>query len=154
MTEFTSKSGIKVRIEPSTFANAIDLKTKIEKALLKENIDVANVDIDFDKIRKGIIDMAVISSLSKVMMIIDSSDEVHKAIFVCLERCLYNSEKITLETFEPIEARADYYEILMACIKENLSPFLKTLFAKLPKKPKSGKTSSSQSQNSQRAGGS
>lgn len=142
MSEFTSKNGVKVKIDPSTFKNALELKNNIEKALLKENIDVANIDIDIGKIKDNKVDFAMFSSLSKYIMIIDSDENVHKSIFKCLERCLYNDLKITEETFEPIKARADYYEIIIACIKENLSPFLKTLFSKLKEKPKTNEKKS------------
>jgi len=134
MLEFTSKNGAKVKIELSSFKNAFELKNSIEKALLKENIDVANIDIDIGKVKENKVDFAMISSLSKYIMVIDSDENVHKSVFKCLERCLYNDFKITEETFEPEKARADYYEIVINCIKENLSPFLKTLFSELKEK--------------------
>lgn len=131
MTEFISKSGVKIRIDPASFKDALKLKTDIEKALIKNNVDVANIDVDFDKLGKGNIDFAFITSISKYLMIIDSDENVHRSIFKCLERCLYKDLKITEETFEDIEARVDYYEILTNCIKENMLPFLKTLFVDL-----------------------
>ncbi len=58
-----------------------------------------------------------------------SSPIVDAAITKCVARCLYNGEKITTATFEPVEARADYVKVLAEVAKENVFPFMKSLFA-------------------------
>jgi hypothetical protein len=141
MNELT-KSGIEVKIEPSTFQDAMQLKRNIEKALLKNNINIANIDIDLDKIKNKQIDLTLITPFLEIIMILDSDENVHNSIFKCLERCLYNKEKITIETFEPLEARADYYEVIFSCLKANLMPFFKTLFSELKEKQTNKKNES------------
>lgn len=58
-----------------------------------------------------------------------SSLAIEKALEPCLKRCVYNGNKITEETFEPVEAREDYFDICVEVTKENVSPFTKSLFA-------------------------
>jgi hypothetical protein len=68
--------------------------------------------------------------LSKIIgafMLIDSSPIVDRCIMKCLEKSLYNGEKITAKTFDASEAREDYYAIMVACITLNISPFIKGL---------------------------
>ncbi len=59
-----------------------------------------------------------------------SSKKVEAAVWKCMEKCLYEGSKITKETFEPVEARADYLEILLEVALENVTPFTKTLTQK------------------------
>lgn len=62
-----------------------------------------------------------------------SSPEIEKCLWKCLERCTYgNGEsdlKITEETFEPLEARADYMKVCVEVAKEIVAPFVKSLYA-------------------------
>ena len=69
-------------------------------------------------------------NLATVLMV-DSSDAVDAALMTCLARCLYNKEKITSVTFDKAEARGDYYDIAIACVKENLGPLAESLLSKL-----------------------
>lgn len=58
-----------------------------------------------------------------------SSLAIEKALEPCLKRCTYNGLKITEETFEPVAAREDYFDICVEVTKENVGPFTKSLFA-------------------------
>lgn len=58
-----------------------------------------------------------------------SSPLVEKWVEKCFERCLYNDLKIDGSTFEPVERRQDYMKVCVEVAKENVSPFLKNLFA-------------------------
>lgn len=109
MSEFTAPSGAKVVINAASWEEANKLKKAIERAL------------------------ALSPSLHVMQMVflVDSSDEVEKAMWGCLVRCLRNDQKIVPETFNPVEARADYYEIVAECLKENLSPLVVSLRSKL-----------------------
>ena len=44
-------------------------------------------------------------------------------------RCLYNGSKIDNDTFEAAEARQDYIKVCAEVAKENVAPFVKSLFA-------------------------
>jgi len=122
--ELTTASGAEVRINVADFITSMKLKKAIVEAVKDSDIDIASIDLD--KLEVGAID-----SILQVILTADCSEKVNEAIFKCLERCTYNSKKINKETFEPVEAREDYYEIIIACLKENLTPFFKPLFLKL-----------------------
>lgn len=59
-----------------------------------------------------------------------SSKRIQSALKVCMEKALYNKKKIEPETFEPVEAREDYYPVCYEVAKENILPFTKSLYAK------------------------
>jgi hypothetical protein len=56
-----------------------------------------------------------------------SSKKFEAALWKCMERALYNNLKITEQTFEPAEARQDYFMVCFEVAKENIVPFTKTL---------------------------
>lgn len=117
--EFMTANNAKVVIGPAAFKDAMALKSAITK-------EIANSDLDFD-FEKEI----NVGDFAKIALMIDSSSEVNKALFDCLSRCTYKGHKITEATFEDVEARKDYYEICIACVKENLLPFFESLHLKL-----------------------
>lgn len=57
-----------------------------------------------------------------------SSKRVEEAIWVCFKGCLYKKIQISLDTFEPEEAREDYFTVMMEVARENVLPFTKSLF--------------------------
>ena len=62
-----------------------------------------------------------------------SSPKIEKALNECFKQCLYNNGtgalKIDKDTFEPAEARQDYMNVCLAVLKENINPFVKSLYA-------------------------
>lgn len=136
--EFTTESGIKCIINGADFASASRLKVAVLKAIKDSGVKVS--EIDFSKLLSGVKDdmesavkSGALDSLLELVIELDCSKAVNEAIFDCLARSTYNGERIVRETFEPEEARGDYYTIVIACLKRNLSPFFKTLISKLQK---------------------
>lgn len=128
MIEFTATSGAKVKINVADFEDAQNLKFAIQKALKAEGFEMKDM---------GDILSADMWPIAKLAMAVDCSKEVNEALWPCLVRCSRNGEKITKQTFEPVDARQDYYEIVVSCIKENVGPLfvgvsavLKKLFSK------------------------
>lgn len=117
MTELKTQGGAAVVITAAPFRDAMALKNAIAKEL-------AASGVAFDL-------KAPLSSLSSVVLAVDSSDAVYKALLPCLIRCTYNGQKIVEATFEAEAAREDYYEVVIECLKANLSPFFKGLASKL-----------------------
>ncbi len=58
-----------------------------------------------------------------------SSKEIEACLWECFKRCLYNGVKIIPDTFEPVEAREDYMKVCVEVAKENILPFVKSLYA-------------------------
>ncbi len=119
MTEIVTSSGAKVVIGMAPFKAAMALKNAIARELAVTGVQIESVD-DF-----------TVGSFLPAILTVDSSPAVYAALFDCLARCSYNGDKITENTFENATARADYYDIVLACAKENLSPFFKNLASKL-----------------------
>lgn len=62
-----------------------------------------------------------------------SSKKIEACLEVCFKRCLYNygrgDLKIDKDSFESVENRADYIPICLAVAKENIMPFMSSLYA-------------------------
>jgi hypothetical protein len=62
-----------------------------------------------------------------------SSKKIEQCLDVCFKRCIYSDSrgdfKIDANTFEDEKAREDYVSVCIAVAKENITPFLKGLFA-------------------------
>lgn len=123
MTKFTCENGAEVEIKLASWGETTQLKDSIEQALIKKGFSIGDIKIES-------LEVEAMGQLLQAIMMVDSDPEVRNSIFKCLARCLYNGERITQDTFEPLEARENYYEIVIACIKENLSPLVKRLFSK------------------------
>lgn len=66
--------------------------------------------------------------LMKIMIEAAVSSQIQGQVMKCLKRCTYGGHAITERTFDATNARADYFEVMVACIKENVSPFMNGLF--------------------------
>lgn len=130
MREISVPSGTIVKISEAPWADAMALKNAIGLELAKGNIDIS---LDFQK------DMDV-GQLIKLVALLDSSQNVQNALMKCLARCTYDGQAINSATFEPVGARQDYYDIVVECLKENLSPFFKSLLSRLQPFMQSSKT--------------
>lgn len=58
-----------------------------------------------------------------------ASAKIEAALQPCMKRSLYNSARIGGDTFEPVEARDDYFQVCYEVAKENIAPFTKSLYA-------------------------
>lgn len=126
MPEIQVPSGKQVLINPAPFQDAMTLKSAIGKAISGSDVEIS---IDFAKeLKTQEFDLA---SIVKLAALVDSDAAINEALMKCLIRCTYDGEKITMQTFEPVEAREDYYPIVLACLKENIGPFFKSQLSRL-----------------------
>lgn len=139
MTEITVPSGAKVVINPADFRASIALKNALQRELAKSNTTL-KMNLNSDALELG-----------RLIMLVDSSPEVNALLWPCLARCTYNDEKITEKTFEPVEARQDYYDIVLECGRVNLSPFFESALSKLKTSPLAALVSVSQKSESTKA---
>ncbi len=109
MLEFVAPSGATVVINPAPWKDAKALKKAIEREIAYggEKTTLA------------------------LVLGVDSSDAVDAALWPCLVRCTRDSMKIVESTFDDSAARTDYYDIVEACVKENLAPLAESLSSKL-----------------------
>ena len=120
--EFTTKSNVKVVLNPASLDKAFKLKALVEKALLKQGIKI------FDVLEQGEISY---EDLFNLAMAVDSDVEVFDACFECMDKSIYNDVKITKAVFEDESARGDLYEVLFYCLKVNVYPFFRHLLSSL-----------------------
>lgn len=118
-TEFKSSSGATIVINAAPWQDAKQLKKAVEKELSTIQ-GLSDIKLSFESV----------DALATVLKL-DSSDDIDAALWPCLARCTRNKEKITEKTFDDVEARKDYYEIVTACMKENLAPLFEGLFSRL-----------------------
>lgn len=112
MSILTFSNGSKADIKVLPFEQAMNLKNIFLKSISDSNLSPNE-------------------PLVKLYAHIDSLPEFNKVVMNCLERCLYDGKKITIDTFEPIEARENYYEIVLELLKVNITPFFKGLASRL-----------------------
>jgi hypothetical protein len=123
--EYETKRGIKVVINEADFTTSMMLRGAVLKSIKNSDINISAIDLE-QLNQEAITKLIIEAALS-----IDCDDKVTDALFKCLARCTYNGEKIIRDTFEPVEAREDYYEIVINCLKENLLPFFQPLLQRL-----------------------
>lgn len=109
-------SGAELQITLSPFSVGKELFKTCSKDLVPLRLDMnAHVDGNFYK---------------DVFLTLVSSDNVEKCVWKCMERCLYNKQRITEDTFESEEARGDYLDVMFEVAKANIMPFTKHLYAR------------------------
>lgn len=131
MKEFiASNTGKTVRINVAPFALGIELKNELLK-LVKEQTLAGTIKVDkADLLDKEIDVTKVLDFVKNALIGMETSKSVQDIIEKCLSYCTYDGvHKINTPLFDTIcpDAREDYYEIIIACIEENLRPFMKSL---------------------------
>lgn len=117
--EFTiEESGARVIINECSLEQAFKLKSTIQKELLRQKIEIKDVDFE---------DMGQVVN---ILMALDSSEEVFNCLFECLKKSSYNGIRIAKDTFDTPDKWGDLYEIFFYCLKVNISPFYKNLLSK------------------------
>jgi hypothetical protein len=106
-------SGAELLINIAPFADAKALYQALFEELKGVKLD-AEMDIGPDLIK----DLFCIGFSSK---------KVESALAACMKRSAYNGLKITDETWEPTEAREDYWQACIEVARANIAPFAKSL---------------------------
>lgn len=114
MKQVELPSGRKIEIEPGLFKESKELLQALTAEFLRIGINGTD---EVGNLIKNVFCLAL------------SSQAIETKLWVCLKRCTYQDLKITEATFEPIEAREDYIDILYEVAQENVRPFTKSLFA-------------------------
>lgn len=134
MKEFVcTNSGNSVVINCACMKDVQRLKQVIFNEVKKSPIGIKLVGGDKTLFEKDIDFTGVIDFIKDTLIGIDTSEEFLDAVFECLKVCTYKKVyKIDMALFDNEavpEARQDYYEILFACVEENLRPFLQSLIS-------------------------
>lgn len=118
MREVKLPSGATLKVQPSPFA----ISKALYQALLRELKAVSlKADTDMAMVYKDLFCAGF------------TSPEVERWLWECFKRCTYNRNgadlKIDESTFEPVECRDDFITICVEVTKENVFPFVKSLYA-------------------------
>ena len=89
--------------------------------------ELAGIQFDLDLDNIDDISGKDVNVLKNVAFQLIQSDAVEAALAKCMEKCVYNGERIVATTFEPAEARPDYLPVSWEVMKANLGPFFKGL---------------------------
>jgi hypothetical protein len=108
-------SGAELTVQPAPFADS--------KALYQAALD------ELKAMKLDPSDEVGVNLYKDLFCIGFSSKKIELALNECLKRCLYNGSKITAETWEPVEARQDYWQTCIEVAKENIDPFAKSLLS-------------------------
>lgn len=65
----------------------------------------------------------IVAENKEAILSIIGSEYVMTAIQDCCEKVLYNKQKFSIELFDDIENRADFFGVMVIVALENLSPF-------------------------------
>jgi hypothetical protein len=89
-------------------------------------------DVSFEKL-KSLNVTDIFTSISNLIITMDTSDGFEDALFDCLKVCIYDNKfGITSQLFDDKpEIQEDYYEIVSKCCEVNLRPFFKSLYSEL-----------------------
>ena len=134
MKEFKAQNtGNKVIINCAKTSEVLRLKKVIYDEFIKHPLGLKLKDGDISALERDVDFTGVLEFVKNTLLSIDSSEDFQEAIFDCLKYCTYkNTYKINIDLFDNQsvpEAREDYYEIIIACIEENLRPFAKSLIS-------------------------
>lgn len=130
MRDFTTQNtGARVVINPAPYKTVVKLKKVLLQEIKNNSIGLKITGNDNSLLEKTIDFTGCIDFIKDALIGAEISDDVNNAIFECLAFCTYQTtSKINEELFDRIpESREDYYEIIVACIEENLKPFMKSL---------------------------
>lgn len=116
----TLKSGAVLVLGTPTFAHGMKLFKVIVNELKLVDLDISSLDLRTFAGKD-------INSLKNAIFQLLGSDALESAVFDCATKSTYNSMKITRETFNPDEARADYFPVAWEVIKHSLRPFFTNL---------------------------
>lgn len=112
--EIELPSGRKIEITPAPFSEAKRLYQSLASEFMR--LDIRETD-EMGNLIKNVLCLGI------------SSAVVDSALSPCIKRCTYEGRKIVEDTFEPVEAREDYLDVCYEIAKENVQPFMKSLFA-------------------------
>ena len=78
--ELTTKSGAKVMINIAPIKDGLNLKKAVQRVLIKQKIDIANINIGNSN------NFESINEFLRLIMAIDGNDKIQDAIFICLNQ--------------------------------------------------------------------
>lgn len=111
----TLDSGAKLEIQLASFENG----HRLLKAIMKE--------VEGIEINAGLNTEINLSVIKNIVAKIIYSENIESALWACMNVVLYDGKKVSRETFEDENARADFLIVTKEVLVYNLTPFFKNL---------------------------
>ena len=130
MKEFKGCNGAKIVINEANWGDVRKLKKVLAQELIKIGIDIDKEFLGQTK-ENLMVGGKLLSLIKDVYLTLEASDDFNAEIMNCLQYCTYDSIQIKEQLFDDkVEAREDYYDMVIGCLEVNLSPFMRKLFSK------------------------
>ena len=134
MKEFKSaETGNTIIINCAPIKTVQRLKQVIFNEIKKSPIGIKLTGGETSIFEKEIDFTGILDFIKDTLIGIDTSDDFNEAVFACLQYCTYKKvykiDEALFDNEAVPEARQDYYEIIFACVEENLRPFIKSLIS-------------------------
>ena len=134
MKEFKSaETGNTIIISCAPIKTVQRLKQVIFNEIKKSPIGIKLTGGESSIFEKEIDFTGILDFIKDTLIGIDTSDDFIEAVFACLQYCTYKKvykiDEALFDNEAVPEARQDYYEIIFACVEENLRPFIKSLIS-------------------------
>lgn len=115
MLKFKLRSGKVIEFNLANVETALALYRVIVSECKKAKLDitVANEETWLTMINKNM----------EAILNIVGSEEVMEAIKECCSRVLYDKQRFSMELFEDVKARGDFFGVMLVVAVENLRPF-------------------------------
>lgn len=122
----TLDSGAVLEVTLAPFAVGHRLLKAVMSEIEQIKISIGDVK-DISTIFSSEMNDSVINTIKNLITRVLSSDVIEEALWVCMERATYDGKKITRDTFEDMNVRADYFIVAKEVLWFNLTPFFKNL---------------------------
>ena len=132
MEDKTLPSGAILKLNDVPWPAAYKLYMSVVRELEVVRVEFGATSLNLQDLQKTQVDDKAINTLKNLMCRLMGSDTVQAALWECMGRCLYNGQKITDRTFEPVAARGDFLVVEKEVLWHSLLPFLKDLFSLFP----------------------
>lgn len=115
MIKYPLKSGKLLEIDYVPIGLALELYRSIMSECARCKIDL--------KIEDGMTQLELIGKNSEAILRVLGSEDVMEVVQRCCAKVIYNKQRFSMDLFEDIEARGDFFGIMILVALENLLPF-------------------------------
>lgn len=123
--EIVDIDGRELKIQESSFINAMALKHNLGKVL---NIKELDLNLDIDDPLKTDISTETIGGMLENMISVATDPNIMKSLFKCCEKVVFLDDEIINESFfNKKENRGLYYPIMLEVLKVNILPFFEKI---------------------------
>lgn len=115
MLKFQLKSGKKLEIDIAP----IDLGLNLYRQIL---IECKGAGLDLTIAQEDTILTVLLKNKEAVLNVL-SSEDVLEAVKDCCQKVVYDKQRFSMELFEKLENRKDFFDVMLIVAMENIRPF-------------------------------